>query len=411
MKWLAPNNDLPKVSLLLRGLWALAIVALPSLSLGQGTIMIGFDGPPRIPPGSGVLVQSYSEAGMSFTPINPNSQGFGRVYETNANAPDPYNGTVYLQAPQGSTLRFSFAGGSSLFGLISAEVAGYSTVVPAFSIPFIGYRPDGSTVQTNFSGGGINFRAVYFGPEFSGLSRVEIPTYAWSLDNLVVSIPEPNTGALLTTGVLALTLRRLKSPRRARAVARYCIPLGGCALVSSGVAQGTLAITFDGPPIIPRGSGIVVQSYYESGFYFSGLPSSDGFTRQGGGSPLIPDNGTAYVQAGAGDSLVFSNLNGNVFSLQAVDLAAFSTAAPNFSVPFVGYRANGSIVATNFSGSGINFRTVHFGPDFSGLSRVEIPAYAWSLDNLVVSIPEPSQELLVVGCCLAGLVLRRRGHS
>jgi hypothetical protein len=102
---------------------------------------------------------------------------------------------------------FSFTNGT-VFGLVSVDLAGYSTVVPDFSVPFVGYLPGGSTVTTNFSGTGINFRTVYFGPEFSGLTRVEIPTYAWSLDNVAVRIPEPGSGFLLLLGGVLLWATR-----------------------------------------------------------------------------------------------------------------------------------------------------------------------------------------------------------
>jgi hypothetical protein len=52
-------------------------------------------------------------------------------------------------------------------------------------------------------------------PQFSGLSQVEIPTSLWSLDNLVVTIPEPGSGLLCCAGGLALWLLR---PRKNRQV-------------------------------------------------------------------------------------------------------------------------------------------------------------------------------------------------
>ena len=54
-----------------------------------------------------------------------------------------------------------------------------------------------------------DFETFTFGPEFSGLTRVEIPTIGWSLDNLAVSlgVPEPGTGALLIVGAAVLAVR------------------------------------------------------------------------------------------------------------------------------------------------------------------------------------------------------------
>jgi hypothetical protein len=80
----------------------------------------------------------------------------------------------------------------------------------AVTVPFVGYRFDGSVVNTSFTTDGIidgtgpiaDFQTFYFGPEFSGLTRVEIPTYGWSLDNLYVSVPEPGTVALMIFGLV-----------------------------------------------------------------------------------------------------------------------------------------------------------------------------------------------------------------
>ena len=113
---------------------------------------------------------------------------------------------------------FRFSTGSP-FSLMSVDLAEYSTVVPdAVTVHFVGYRVDGSIVTQDFTTDGIidgtgplqDFQTFQFGPEFSGLSRVEIPTFGWSLDNLVV-VPEPSTFALLIAGapvVWALRRRR-----------------------------------------------------------------------------------------------------------------------------------------------------------------------------------------------------------
>ena len=107
---------------------------------------------------------------------------------------------------------FSFTNGA-VFGLLSVDLAEYSTVVPrAVTVEFVGYHPDGSTVSTAFTTDGIiggndplaDFQTFSFnGLGFTDLTRVEIPTGGWSLDNLVVS-PEPTGGALLTLGGLLL---------------------------------------------------------------------------------------------------------------------------------------------------------------------------------------------------------------
>jgi len=172
--------------------------------------------------------------------------------------------------------------------------------------------------------------------------------------------------------------------------------------VNQGFGQGTpIQITFDGPPLIAPGTAKFVQQYYESNMWFRPLgvvEPGNGFGRRGrplsDGPAYSPDNGTAYIQGAAGDSLVFSLLDGSTFNLLSVDLAEYSSVVPVFAVPFVGYRLHGSTVVTNLTPDGIidgtgplaDFQTFNFGPEFSNLTRVEIPSSGWSLDNLVVSI-------------------------
>jgi hypothetical protein len=107
---------------------------------------------------------------------------------------------------------FSLTNGS-LFGLVSVDLAEYSTgFTEPVTVHFLGYRLDGSTVTADLTTDGIidgtgplpDFQTLYFGPEFTGLTRVEIPTWGWSLDNLFVSVPEPGTWAILTLGSLLL---------------------------------------------------------------------------------------------------------------------------------------------------------------------------------------------------------------
>ena len=150
--------------------------------------------------------------------------------------------------------------------------------------------------------------------------------------------------------------------------------------------------------------------------------ASFAFGRSGGGILQLPENGTAYLQALAGDSLMFSFSNGSLFSLNAVDLAEYSTSFPNpLTVHFVGYRSDGSTVTTDFTTDGIidgtgplaDFQTFTFGPQFTDLNRVEIPTSLWSLDNLIVTpIPEPSTiGMFAFGVLLLGWRLRRRKQS
>jgi hypothetical protein len=220
---------------------ALFAVAVPCL--GQGTLQITFDGPPVQPPGTGKIVQEYYEAGMSFTPIDPNAPWAGFVRQGGGVTFYPENGTAYLQAGAGSTLKFVFTDNRQ-FSLLGVDLAEYSTVVPDGMARFIGYRPDGSTVTLDFTPDGImdgtgplaDFQTFYFGPEWSGLTRVEVP-YFGSLDNLVVAIPEPASGTLLLAG--GLLLWALRGRRQHRPAG--CDQRGTYRVTASDVCGGTFS--------------------------------------------------------------------------------------------------------------------------------------------------------------------------
>lgn len=182
-----------------------------------------------------------------------------------------------------------------------------------------------------------------------------------------------------------------------------------CAAVESK-SQGTLRITFDGPPALAPGTGVVVTNYYESGMLFKPLPGSYGFSRYGPDFPSDPQDGTAFLKAALGDSLMFSLTNGSFFDVISVDLAEYSTVFSNepVTVPFIGYQQGGSTVTNYFTTDGLidgtgplpDFQTFYF-TNFTDLTRVEIPSYLWSLDNLVVSVPEPGPGALLLFGALA----------
>ena len=198
------------------------------------------------------------------------------------------------------------------------------------------------------------------------------------------------------------------------------ISLGGfCAtLLLSSIgceAQGSFTITFDGPPPQPPGTGRIIQRYDEGGMMFTPISGLIGFVRSGGGISFFPENGTTYLQAPLGSTLMIRLTSASPFDLISVDLAEYSTVVPDaVTVHFVGYRFDGSIVTQDFTtdgiidgtGPGVDFETFHFSPEFSNLSRVEIPTYGWSLDNLVV-VPEPGAwSLIILGAVVATIVFR-----
>ena len=176
------------------------------------------------------------------------------------------------------------------------------------------------------------------------------------------------------------------------------------------LGQGTMQFTFDGPPVVAPGTGVIVTNYYEAGMSFTPVPGSFGFSRWGPPTdPRDPNDGTAFIRGALGDSLTFSFTNGSSFDPVSVDLAGYSSVVPDATIQFVGYRADGSVVTTSVQRHGITFETYFFGPGFSNLTRVEIPTSSapWSLDTLVVSVPEPSSVTLVI---LGGALFATR-HS
>jgi hypothetical protein len=144
---------------------------------------------------------------------------------------------------------------------------------------------------------------------------------------------------------------------------------------------------------------------------FTPIPPDTVFGRQGGSFTGYPENGTAYLQVGFGGTLSFAFTNGTAFDMVSIDLAEYSTVLSDpTTVQFIGYRHDGTIVTTSFTTDGVidgtgplrDFQTFTFGSSFTDLVRVEIPSSPWSLDNLAVSIPEPSTPAVLF---LGGLLL------
>jgi len=114
---------------------------------------------------------------------------------------------------------------NSDFRLVSVDLAELSTAYPEpVRVHFVGYRRDGTMVATDLLTDGImdgtgplsDFQTLYFGPAFSGVYQVQIPTIGYALDN-VVAIHEPGAIPLLALGAgifCALRLRTRKSSPR-----------------------------------------------------------------------------------------------------------------------------------------------------------------------------------------------------
>jgi hypothetical protein len=95
------------------------------------------------------------------------------------------------------------------FDLIAADFAGYSDVVPTGVIHAVGYRRNGSTVLQDFAVSDIAFQRFQFNSGFIDLDRVEFPRgQVWSMDNMVIGVPEPTVISLVLVGASLLVLRR-----------------------------------------------------------------------------------------------------------------------------------------------------------------------------------------------------------
>jgi hypothetical protein len=121
----------------------------------------------------------------------------------------------------GDSLMFGLDDGSS-FDPVSVDLAEYSGIVlDPVTVHFVGYRPDGTVLTDDITTAGLFngvapvFTNFTFSPKFSNLVRVEIPTIAWSLDNLTLrrGVPEPGTSALVGIGTLLVGIRSLRRKR------------------------------------------------------------------------------------------------------------------------------------------------------------------------------------------------------
>ena len=196
-----------------------ALVLSVCVASAQGTFewIVTFDGAPHIPPSDEVAINYYNEEGMVFTPIGAGQ--FGRSGGAPALTAFPRNGTAYLFAMLGDSLSVTSAYGHR-FGVVAVDLAEFSTLYQTpRTVQFVGYKPDGSIVTTAFVTDGVidgagpvnDFETFYFDSRFADVTRVEVPTYRWSLDNMVFGpVPEPGTGVLALLGAALLVGRFLK---------------------------------------------------------------------------------------------------------------------------------------------------------------------------------------------------------
>jgi hypothetical protein len=193
--------------LLLRATMTLMLTVGVVAAHGQGTIT--FDAHPNF---GGT---SYYELGMWIRIANPVPYyGMGVVGPITSPSSIPYNSTPYMGYIQQSSndyAVFSLTNGSA-FGLTSVQLVDPNSPSDSLlPISFVGFKPGGLTVTNTLTtpGNGADHLLNYqFNSDFaSGLTRVEIPSARWAIDNLVFTVPEPSSAALVSLGLLALILR------------------------------------------------------------------------------------------------------------------------------------------------------------------------------------------------------------
>lgn len=191
-------------------LFAAILFLFFTCSVQASPVTITFD-PPTLPGGSRVET-SYTESGMIFT---------GRFASTDSLLTGasffPDNGTGYLHVPSAASnasLSFQMAN-SSLFDLLSIDLAEYSTVFPVpRTITFTGHKADASTVTASFTTDGIidgqgllvDFETFSFGSSFRDLAFVSADSTLFSLDNLQINpVPIPAAAWLFGSALIGLT--------------------------------------------------------------------------------------------------------------------------------------------------------------------------------------------------------------
>ena len=164
--------------------------------------------------------------------------------------------------------------------------------------------------------------------------------------------------------------------------------------------QGTMTITFEGPPPQPPGTRSHLATYSESGMLFVDGP--DALVRVGSGVAGVPDNGTTYLGTGVNTTATVSSLSGVPFGLSSFDVARFFGLLTPATLQVIGVRLDGTTITNNFTPRGSSFQTLQLGSGFVNLNTVFLTG-GFAFDNVVVGIPEPSAGALIVLAALSML--------
>ena len=126
----------------------------------------------------------------------------------------PNNGSAYVQSSVSSSV-FIESAGNNVFSLLSLDLGEYSQYANTVSVKIIGFKQSGGQVSDNlqldnvFDGldGVADFQRLQFDTGWSGLTRIELDSGAYSLDNIelnLTAVPVPAATWLLASGLLGL---------------------------------------------------------------------------------------------------------------------------------------------------------------------------------------------------------------
>lgn len=140
-------------------------------------------------PGGPIVLTDIIESDMRFfTPAGVTHSDIGDPML-------PDNGTPFMLLDAGQTPLVITNTTSAVFALMSVDLSEFSTVFAApRAIPFVGYKADGSTVSRTFNLDGVidgsgplgDFETFSFGNDFRDLTRVEVQTDLYCMDNVVL---------------------------------------------------------------------------------------------------------------------------------------------------------------------------------------------------------------------------------